>query len=101
MALMVLPVVINGYRLRQMARKQQGLFAQSHSVFKSDGITTTVEGSKTEYDWSAFSKVLANDQVALLVFKNSAPPLVLARRKLQTSATWDELLDFLHSKVPE
>lgn len=101
MALVILPVAISSYRLRQMARKQQGLFASSHSVFSSGEITTSVEGSKTEYEWSAFSKVLANDQVGLLVFKNSAPPLLLARRKLQPPATWNEFLDFLDLKVSE
>jgi hypothetical protein len=98
---LVMPHLVNNSQLRKMADQQLGVFAPTHTLFDSSKLTTTLEGGKIEYEWSAFSQVLANDRVALLVFKNSAPPLLLSRTKLQPPTAWEEFLDFLHAQVPE
>lgn len=96
---LVLPHLVNNSQLRKMADQQLGVFTPTQTVFDSSKLTTTLEGGQIEYEWSAFSQVLANDRVALLVFKNSAPPLLLSRTKLQPPEAWEEFLEFLHARV--
>lgn len=96
-ALIVTPLLFKRWRLHRFARNQYGLFAPSNTTFSTAGIVAKSEGAKAEMQWALFSHCIANDSVAVLVYKNSNQILVLGKSTLITPDRWEALIAMAHT----
>lgn len=86
-------------RLHRFARRRYGMFAPTRSTVSATRIVTKSENASAEIEWSAFSRFVANDSIALLFYENSNQLLILARSKLQPPADWTDLVTLVQSKL--
>lgn len=97
--LFAVPYAIGLFRLHRFARKHFGIFAPTQSTFSSSKIVCRSESARSEFEWSFFSRCIANESVALLYFKNSNQFLILARQKLNDPSQWNEFLSMIQSQL--